>query len=379
MNLPNHQTPHQISRQGWWGVRRSWLTVTRLRIILAAVAAVLAVLGALLWHAVLAPKPAAEGEPAAPAAATADQVSDQAVSPTGERLLSRDIDGVYVPRGQEHPDLVAVAIDNMVDARPASGLSKASVVIETLAEGGITRFLALFPTDGDVAKIGPVRSARPYFVDWDEEYDAVFAHVGGSPEALDRIDASNLRDANEYFAGAYFWRSQDRKAPHNAYIALDKVRELVAHRWPARATHALTPWKFMRALSVSDQASPDIVIDWSTPGYKVSWHYDAALGQYVRYQNGAAMQDEDGSVVRASTVVVQYAKMSVLDEIGRRRIVTVGNGRALVAVGGKTVEATWERKAPQDRTRFLVGEDEAGFAPGPIWIETVPSAMKVAH
>lgn len=95
--------------------------------------------------------------------------------------------------------LLAISIDNDPAARPQSGLTAADVVVETLAEAGVTRFLAFFQSN-EALLIGPVRSARPYFADWAYGQGAVLAHSGGSKEALEKISATpDLRDANEFY------------------------------------------------------------------------------------------------------------------------------------------------------------------------------------
>ena len=93
-------------------------------------------------------------------------------------LISQDI---------ELPQVYGVMIDNHPEARPQSGLDQAFLVIEAPVEGGISRLLAFFSAEQVLEEIGPVRSARPYFLDWNNELDALYVHVGGSDAALDYI------------------------------------------------------------------------------------------------------------------------------------------------------------------------------------------------
>ena len=95
----------------------------------------------------------------------------------------RKIDGVCY-EGDE-PFTYAVMIDNHSWARPPFGLSQASLVYETIVESPITRFLAIFVDNENIKQIGPVRSARPFYVDWVKEFNIPYLHVGGSNEALD--------------------------------------------------------------------------------------------------------------------------------------------------------------------------------------------------
>ena len=113
--------------------------------------------------------------------------------------VARKIDGVMVPSGEENNFLIALMIDNHSDARPPSGLSKAHLVFEAEVEGGITRIMGIFSSGQDLEEIGPIRSARPYFVDWARELSALYAHVGGSPDALVKIQQDKIFDINEFF------------------------------------------------------------------------------------------------------------------------------------------------------------------------------------
>ena len=115
---------------------------------------------------------------------------------TATHLTGRYLDGVMVEVGEENNYPVAVMIDNLKEARPQSGLSKASVVYEAEAEGRITRYLAIYAGGKDVGEIGPIRSARSYFVDWAEEFSAAYIHCGGSPDALVKISKDNVFDFN---------------------------------------------------------------------------------------------------------------------------------------------------------------------------------------
>ena len=116
--------------------------------------------------------------------------------------------------------LVAVIVENHKDAQPLAGITQADIVYEAPAEGGIPRLLALFRKNTLIEKVGPVRSARPYFLDWLSEYGTpLFFHVGGSPESLRRIAQENIRDMDEFSRSWYFWRSSQRRAPHNTYTS----------------------------------------------------------------------------------------------------------------------------------------------------------------
>ncbi|MBI4458147.1 DUF3048 domain-containing protein, partial [Candidatus Uhrbacteria bacterium] len=299
-----------------------------------------------------------------------------------EPASRRALDGKPLDAAATEALPFAVSIDNMIDARPQSGLTEAAVVIESPVEGGITRFLAIFPGDAKTAKIGPVRSARPYFIDWAREYDAVFVHVGGSPEALEKISTSAVRDFNEYSRGGFFWRDKARKAPHNVYTSGEQLAAAAAKLWPEPAK-ALAAWKYENDRPLAER--PDNVADLEisssvNDAYGRSWRYDRQADDYVRRQGGGEFLDQDGNVVRAKNVVVQFAEVVILDEVGRRRIGTVGKGEALVASGGRVVKGSWTKESADGRTKFLAEDGtEAVFHAGITWIQVVPEGTKLVY
>ncbi len=292
----------------------------------------------------------------------------------------RAIDGVAVPDSEPTSGrYYALTVDNLYVARPQSGISKASVVYEVPVEAGITRFLFVFPDDAKVEKIGPVRSARPYFLDWISEYDALYAHVGGSNEALDDIKSYGMRDMNEFFQGAYFWRATDREAPHNAYTSTEMLGKNFDKRFADKPTKPLDGWKFKADAPAGDRpAKAALTIAYGDPHVDVTWAYDAATNAYSRSQGGKEIRDDDGTAVVAKNVVVQYAEVTTIDDYGRRKIVTIGKGDADFAVDGQTVHGTWRKDSRAGRTRFYdASRNEISFNVGTTWIEVVPAGTQV--
>lgn len=291
----------------------------------------------------------------------------------------RLIDGVEV--GEEikiNPPMLAVQIENMIDARPLSGVSRANLVYETLAEAGITRLLAIYTVDADVPEIGPVRSARPYFLDWVEEFGALYAHSGGSPEALRLISQYNFLDLNEFANGRFFWRSKTRYMPHNLYTSTKLLNE--AFEAKDGEVKNFTSWQFKA--EASEESRPEeekrVKIYFSTKTYEAGWQYNRGSNDYLRYQAGVIQQDRDGSEVRAKNIAVQFSKMVVLDEVGRKDIETVGGGAAIIFQDGVRIDGSWEKSARGERTKFYdTTGAEIKFNPGVTWVEVVPIGTEV--
>lgn len=294
--------------------------------------------------------------------------------------VRRAIDGIYVEKGKENYFPFAVIIENLFEARPQFGLSRANLVYEAEAEGHITRFLAVFADGENIEKIGPVRSARPYFVDWARELSALFVHVGGSPEALVKIKQENVFDMNEFYQGGYFWRAQDKKAPHNVYTSSDNLNQYAQKNQSTEGVYFGWPFK--------DDAKQEergevlkISINFDLADFKVYWEYSKEDNNYLRYMDGSLHRDAiDGQPIKAKNIIVQYVKATVIDDVLRLKMEHVGNGKAILCQDGFCQEGGWSKQSRTARTRFYKtdGEDFE-FNAGPTWIEVVRPEIEVVY
>ena len=303
---------------------------------------------------------------------TATTTPDVATSTAS--VVPRHLDGVPVPAGQERARPVGFMIDNQADALPWSGIDQASLVIESPVEGGITRLFALFdPSVNSSTVIGPVRSARPYFVDWAQGWQAGYGHVGGSPDALDKIRGLGASFANldEMANGTAFYRSQDRSAPHNVYTTLGLIEPVMLTRY-GTSTANFSPWRFEPLATSTDAlvSSPTVRIPYGG-SYSVSWKFDVARGQYVRSRMGVngTQKTLTGAELTAANVVVIKTDAQVLDEKGRLALRTTGSGDAMIYRAGKKYVARWTR-APGELMRFEGADgSEYPLSAGTTWIE----------
>jgi hypothetical protein len=301
---------------------------------------------------------------AASAAPTATPVPTPEPTPV---LVPAPLTGVLVSPedAMRHP--IAVMIDDHVDARPQSGFNAASIVWQAPAEGGIPRYM-LFFGERLPAKLGPVRSAREYYIDWAAEWRAVYVHHGGSPQALATLASSKGRGAWVYngdgfrYEGTYLLRERTRPAPHNLYTRADLLTGM------SRAVGAkdgpLDPvWRF--AGDASTAARPDggrIVVEY--PYETVTYRYDASRNAYLRYIDGsmkAQVDAADGQVVAPKNVVILRMRFGPLNdghpEKKRLEAADVGSGVAYIATNGRTIKGTW-RKASSTAPTLLF--DSAG-------------------
>lgn len=286
--------------------------------------------------------------------------------------LPRWLDGVVVSSTKALVFPVAVVLDNDILARPQAGISQASLVYEAPVEGGMTRYLAIFAADVDISEVGPVRSARPYFVTWAAEIGALFSHVGGSPESLDQVSTARLFDLNEFFNGSYFVREPSRPAPHHIMIKPDSWRLYLEKRGLIEAS--AEPWLFKEE---SDHAatSTDINLRFSS-NFRPMWRYDSERNDYQRFFNGTEVKDGENDV-RAKNVLVQRVAGRVLDAAGRLRLDVSGSGDALICLDGSCQEGVW-RKSGAQRTRFYYKNgEEIKLNPGVTWIEVADGNTRV--
>ncbi len=295
--------------------------------------------------------------------------------------VPRLLDGVLVPTQDANHFVYGVMIDNNKEARPTASLAEASVVYEAMAEGGVPRLLALFPASASLDKIGPVRSARPYFIDWAGEWGAALIHSGGSPEALSRLRTdSSVRNLDEIGPnGKYFFRDLTRATPHNLYTSSNLLGQAARDlAWPSQG--AFQSWQFKDPAPLAERAeiTPPLQLRFYERVYTVEWRYDRLTNRYGRFQGATSVEDETRHVIGADVIIVQFLPVHVLDAIGRLQMKTTGQGEAKIFQDGKMIPALWQ-KASGGRTVFT---DESGrelkFNRGKIWVEVRPKELPMS-
>lgn len=285
-----------------------------------------------------------------------------------EGLVGRALDGVLIKPENAHLLPFAVMIESHPDARPLSGLSKANLVISAPVEGGIERYMAVFDASTTVDKIGPVRSARPYYIEWARSLNAVYGHVGGSPEAMNRLAGLlDFRNLDEIANGKYYWRDAKRSAPHNAYTSSELLA--TAARDKKWTKQDFISWVFSDTASGT---SPGEIRDIRIPyggSYNVRWVYDKNDDMYDRWLAGKRQLDADGTPVRAKNVLVAMTDGRVLDEEGRLYLRTAGEGMAWLFRNGYQDEVKWSREANEFISVKSPDGRPVAFGRGTTWIE----------
>lgn len=253
---------------------------------------------------------------------------------------------------------IMVSIPNDTSARPHVGISKADVVYEMYVEGSITRMLALFH-DEMPAKVGPVRSARFYMVDIQDDWRSALVHYGG-PRAsnewslYNKIKTSRIKyrlDGTQN--GSHFSRDNNRKAPNNAFVDLAAYSATIDSAPPV-----YQPMKFSENPTVGNSDIKEIAIEYSGSN-KIKYVYDQGKNSYARFVNGNEYVDGDGGAqVYFENIIVQHTKQTNYGDVkGHINLDMMGSGKATFHIGGKMIEGTWERA---DRSNPTVYKDANG-------------------
>ncbi len=283
---------------------------------------------------------------------------------------------------------LAVVIENHPDARPQSGLDQADVVFETLVEGGITRFVAIYHTN-EPEVVGPVRSLRKYFLDMVGGFgDPVIMHIGfaesSNPDAnaigyLRLIGAKSLG-----FTNSAYWRVSDRIAPHNAYSSTKKLWELASAKgWTGFKDTDL--WSFKeRNKDYESVDNPTIRINWigNDSTWNVKWQFDKSTGLYKRFHRDEPHKDAvTKKQLTASNIIVLYTSQAPADDGTARITVDAnGNGKALVFRDGKVISGTWSKPNRTSQYHFKDKSDrEIILNAGTTWIDLVPLNAQVTY
>jgi hypothetical protein len=293
---------------------------------------------------------------------------------------------------------VAIKIENSTVSRPQAGLEKADIVYEELAEGGITRFLALFHCS-DASRVGPVRSARLVDPDILLEYAPVlFGYAGANQVVLNKVTStSGVVDLRDGIRPKAYERVKGRKRPHNLFTSTNKLRDLstvqgapvVALTFrpvpsPAPSPRSASPSPGTApAPPAAPGARPATSTSFSFGGETVRYAYDGATSTYLRFHGQTPHQAEGGRQLGAVNVVVLKVKVTpgtIRDAAGNvsPEIAVVGEGEATVLSQGLAVTGRWRRPSLSDDTRLV---DAAGnpilLQPGNTWIHLVPEQRPV--
>jgi len=302
-------------------------------------------------------------------------------------------------------------------ARPQAGLNQAGVVFEAIAERGITRFAAVFQ-NADTSVIGPIRSLRPYYLDWDTPFDCTIVHSGGSAEALASINAGSQRNLDESLE--YMWREDSDRywnnlftspadiSAFNSSMGYDTSDLKAFPRYTPEETDAIiAEIETCEAEDAADETDAEctptelvsnIAIGFgSIPMYNTVYQYDLEANSYLRsYANGEAhvayncpsgldqpnTKTACGEPVQVAprAVVAMFVQEGTASDGYHEDIRTISSGSALVFQNGGATEATWSKTSQDSQITFRdAAGEEIKFTPGQLWIAAVPQYGSVDY
>lgn len=318
-----------------------------------------------------------------------------------------------------------VMIENHEESRPQSGLSKADVVYEAVAEGAITRLMAVFYcgnaaySAGGVYDVGPVRSARTYFLDWASEYSdyPLYNHVGGANcsaessggpcttdkkvQALEQIQSygwlndKTRSDLNQFALDYRVCRREPDRighpvaTEHSMYCSTNALWATAEKRGLTNVNYknlswdkSFRSWLFKEEAPSSGSVSPEFEFWRDYKAYAVKWDYDKATNAYKRNNGGQSHIDFlTKEQIAAKNVVVQFASEKGPLDIHKHMLYgTIDSGKALIFQDGMVIEGKWSKKSRTERTLFFDNTGkEVKFNRGQIWIEVLPLTGKVNY
>lgn len=269
-----------------------------------------------------------------------------------------------------------VKIENSPDARPQTGLESADVVYEVVAEGGITRFAAVFHST-DPGDVGPIRSVRGQDPDLAGPLQGLAVFAGGIPDYVQQIGATaqDLSTSSSLGEGPPYRRDTARRAPHNLFGS-------AAGFWAlARSPYDEAPRALFTYGPPTAGATPatSVSIDFS-PQAKVSWSWDGSA--WRRSQGGRPFTVTGEGRIGAANVLVQSVDVrdtDVLDPAGNAVPIStlVGSGEAQLFRNGQVLRGTWSKDDRDSRTTFTANGEQIRLEPGRTWVELVPTGRSV--
>jgi hypothetical protein len=313
---------------------------------------------------------------AKPVAATVKPIPK--VTPQTKTVPST-LTGLPVDPSVNQRTVTGVMIENSIDSRPQSGLSQAGAVFEAIAEGGITRFLALYQ-DTAPDNVGPIRSARPYYAQWVLGFDAGYAHVGGSPQALADIKAWGVRDLDQFANGGSYHRISSRAAPHNVYTSIAALNQLEVSKGYLTSTFSGFVRKPKEA-PLKQPTAKTIDLSISGPLYGVHYDYIAGTNSYNRSEAGAPHVDAEGGTPLSPKVVIALVMPYSLAADGYHSdYSTIGSGPVFIFQDGMVTTGQWTKAANTSQFTFA---DAAGkpikLNAGQTWLTAVSNVGAVVY
>ena len=282
-----------------------------------------------------------------------ETVANENVAPVEEKK-------VQIFNGNDRP--IAVMIDNHSDAWPQAGLQDAYMVYEIVVEGGETRLMALFK-GANVEKIGPVRSARHYFIDYAMENDAIYVHFGQSPQAESDIKKYSINDINGIAEdGTTFWRVKEKAAPHNAVTSTENLlKSAQSKKYKTTSTETSILNYVTDEVNLEDgEEAKSVTIPHSTL-QTVKYVYNEEEKVYERYARNKQQTDwTSGNAITTKNIIITFCDNYTLTDSenkGRQGLKNIGTFDGYYITNGRAIKIKCIKNARDEKTIY---QDLAG-------------------
>jgi hypothetical protein len=306
----------------------------------------------------------------------------QVQAATKPTTVASPLTGLQVAPELAQRPVTGIMIENSTDARPQSGLQDAGVVFEAIAEGGITRFIAMFQ-DSQPQYVGPVRSLRPYYIDFAASFDASIAHIGGSPAALAQIRGGG-KDLDQFFNAGSYWRQPSRRTPHNVYTSFERLDAL--NKAKGYTSSKFTTWLRKVDKKLVTPTAKTINVNISSALYNSHYDYDAVSNTYLRSEGGKAHNvtnaaaDSAGQQLHPKVVLVLVMTYGIAPDGKHSQYGATGNGTVFVFQDGGVTQGTWTKADRGSQFSFTdVKGKPIRLDAGQAWVTVVARADMVNY
>ena len=283
--------------------------------------------------------------------------TSEETSTSEKKVLTAELNDkkVQIFNGNERP--FAVMIDNHKDAWPQAGLQKAYMVYEIVVEGGETRLMALFK-GVDLDKIGPVRSARHYFIDYAMENDAIYVHFGQSPQAQSDIKKYSINEINGISEdGTTFWRVKDKVQPHNAVTSTEKLKKSAESKKYKMTSKEKSVLNYVTdEVNLTDGTDAETITIPHSKLQTVKYVYDKDKKVYKRYARNVEQKDWDTKeTVTTKNIIITFCDNYTLtdeENKGRQGLKNIGTFDGYYITNGKAIKIKCTKQSREDKTEY---------------------------
>ncbi|MGL5434137.1 MAG: DUF3048 domain-containing protein [Lachnospiraceae bacterium] len=282
--------------------------------------------------------------------------------------------GEMVDVNQANRRPLAIMMSNDKAALPQYGINRAGVVYEAPVEGVMNRYLAIIEDYDMLERIGSVRSCRTYYIYFAREFEAIYAHYGQSTFAKPYLQGIENINGIEGTGGLAYFRSKDRKSPHNAYASYTGIQNAIGQLGysqeydPAYQGH----FQFARTGAPVELSGDDVFGAYQvTPGYQYNepWFvYQEDDGLYYRFQYGAAHNGDEGQIA-VKNIIIQYCAAGYYATTDYRNINVHDGITGYYITEGKARPITWEKDGEFGTTHYYDSEgNEITLNQGKTWV-----------